>query len=1148
VKLASKPGALPALVSRLLDSEMEACAVNSSNLLTGLMPAHGNPTRSNYTNTEHHVNDRSPTQSSLTNNLVLATQLGTGSLHGTVCDRGYSIPGTCSMSPNVSSIRNSAPDRAAPSYSQFPAYQSNSNSGEYATIRNSQIEEGLTAARQSGKGSTYTTEARGPVDARDFGVDCTGGAASDTALARVVVAGNHMVVPQSCIVRLSTSKTYGIALEFKQGGLLKPDSQVTITLTGVLIAGRQRIFSGAGMIDFTGNTGISEVYPEWWGAASSASASVNTAALQAAEFAAFGRQNRVNGSNLQRWNKALSLCGTYSVNGEIQFYHVSGFDMHGCEKLASGIVQTAQNKRIIDGQNIAYGTIRNLSFSTTASQTGPLIDLDNDHTHGADLSPQNITFEDVAFSGGGMSDVGVLVSKHGGDAQGDNIRCIDCYLNGFTGAGWQIGGNNTGRNAGRFYATNAIKNQFRGGDCQWNPHYCIAAYGGSFEVEGMTAEDENGGGFGTQNGPDFHCEGSMSECRVAWVRSEGHILAEGWMAVEHSSIQFGATQWWVLGKSSLAGNPWNSTTYPFSGTGPCGDGKYYQATTTTGVFGGLGLTTASSATATSVTVTGANFTPGALVGQQACFVGGSAQGEYGVITANTANTITYAGGLTTDYYELPVVTPDGTSQFVVEPYWKGLTGSGPWTNGTVTFNRMNFNVLNISGTIFDVQAMGGQVTVGTPDSIIDHLYVSRADWLGSGGTQNFAMDNQINLATIRDVTISGGPYGGVPGVGISVGGSTRWKSWGFWRNSGGNSFFSGIAFNAMGTKPICWEQGQTQGGLSTNDVCIGIRNDPTSTNSASRAVLGFMGTLGPATAWGLNVNGTVNRVQGGLPTGAGVPGDIAFSTGNAGSSGATVIDGTDRWKIMGPTGHIFAVADNTYDVGASGANRPRDLWLGRNLDIAGNLTVHGTCTGCGNSGGTSPSTNVATRSVLVSGNYAKATSQQGVADSGVAAGPYEIPWITAPSTSLSTARIPSIPSKAIVYGVVLTFPLTTTRVTYEVTAADRSPNAYDMGVYDASGNLRAHTGPIAGSTAMSAGVHTVPWRRSAMLQPGRYYLAITSTCTASCGQIAATNENGITFLSDYQINVSIGGTLNEKFTPPEDMFSFKSTIPVWILH
>ena len=48
--------------------------------------------------------------------------------------------------------------------------------------------------------------------------------------------------------------------------------------------------------------------------------------------------------------------------------------------------------------------------------------------------------------------------------------------------------------------------------------------------------------------------------------------------------------------------------------------------------------------------------------------------------------------------------------------------------------------------------------------------------------------------------------------------------------------------------------------------------------------------------------------------------------------------GTLLWRITS-AGHLLAGADNTYDIGASGATRPRDLFVGRNATVAGNLTV-----------------------------------------------------------------------------------------------------------------------------------------------------------------------------------------------------------------
>jgi len=50
-------------------------------------------------------------------------------------------------------------------------------------------------------------------------------------------------------------------------------------------------------------------------------------------------------------------------------------------------------------------------------------------------------------------------------------------------------------------------------------------------------------------------------------------------------------------------------------------------------------------------------------------------------------------------------------------------------------------------------------------------------------------------------------------------------------------------------------------------------------------------------------------------------------------------NGVRRWYVDGATGGWFAGADNAYDIGASGANRPRDLFVGRN-QVVGGTTQH----------------------------------------------------------------------------------------------------------------------------------------------------------------------------------------------------------------
>ena len=50
--------------------------------------------------------------------------------------------------------------------------------------------------------------------------------------------------------------------------------------------------------------------------------------------------------------------------------------------------------------------------------------------------------------------------------------------------------------------------------------------------------------------------------------------------------------------------------------------------------------------------------------------------------------------------------------------------------------------------------------------------------------------------------------------------------------------------------------------------------------------------------------------------------------------------GTDRWYINSASGYFLAATDNAYDIGASGANRPRDGFFGRNFTV-GNALIMG---------------------------------------------------------------------------------------------------------------------------------------------------------------------------------------------------------------
>ena len=163
---------------------------------------------------------------------------------------------------------------------------------------------------------------------------------------------------------------------------------------------------------------------------------------------------------------------------------------------------------------------------------------------------------------------------------------------------------------------------------------------------------------------------------------------------------------------------------------------------------------------------------------------------------------------------------------------------------------------------------------------------------------------------------------------------------------------------------------------------------------------------------------------------------------------------------------------------------------------------------------------------------------------------YSIPWLTTNTTGTAIS-FSGTANKAELWGVVLTFPLTTTQVTYDVSTADNTSNTYDIGVLNSSGNVVAHIGSTAGTTfAPSTGWKTLSWATSATLQPGKYYLAITSSCIGSCAQVYGGTSTGFTFLgggSGTAESVTAGGTLNNGITIPSDNPT-EATIMAWEIH
>jgi len=248
----------------------------------------------------------------------------------------------------------------------------------------------------------------------------------------------------------------------------------------------------------------------------------------------------------------------------------------------------------------------------------------------------------------------------------------------------------------------------------------------------------------------------------------------------------------------------------------------------------------------------------------------------------------------------------------------------------------------------------------------------------------------------------------------------------------------------------------------------------------------------------------------------------------------------------------------------SGANLPFDLSTTGLTDTAGWATTgpagwHGSApvgqiplqSVAGFVSGTGSSANVPTTGTLTSGNYVKASGAGVIADTGVTAGPYTIPWLTATTLQTSTpVSFNSSASKAQLWGLTLSWAVATTKVNFDVAAADTGSCTYDLGILNASGNIVVHTGnQTASALGMNAtGFHSFNWASSATIQPGKYYVAIAASATSGCATLGGSSSGSFfTFAGNVAESVTTAGTLNNGMTIPGDSYT-ASTIPAWAVN
>jgi hypothetical protein len=157
-------------------------------------------------------------------------------------------------------------------------------------------------------------------------------------------------------------------------------------------------------------------------------------------------------------------------------------------------------------------------------------------------------------------------------------------------------------------------------------------------------------------------------------------------------------------------------------------------------------------------------------------------------------------------------------------------------------------------------------------------------------------------------------------------------------------------------------------------------------------------------------------------------------------------------------------------------------------------------------------------------------------------------WTTYPTTSGTGNTLSGTANKATLWKVWLPAPCSTAAVTYDIGTADNTSNTYDLGLYNAAGTLMVHTGSTLGTSfAASTGVKDANWTASAVLPAGIYYIALSSSCTASCATLAGSTSNAIARETNTTVSVTSGGTLSTPITPPADVSSGGAQIPALIV-
>ena len=235
-----------------------------------------------------------------------------------------------------------------------------------------------------------------------------------------------------------------------------------------------------------------------------------------------------------------------------------------------------------------------------------------------------------------------------------------------------------------------------------------------------------------------------------------------------------------------------------------------------------------------------------------------------------------------------------------------VTISQTWNNAAVAFTGLKVNAAGTSGTNSAAASLLLDLQVGG----VSKAYVDKEGAIyGTGTVSGGTFKSWMNASGYYQVdrTATGAIFGGYPGQ-----------------------------FMVPASSFIGWNSAETVSGSVTTKLFQDAANTLALRNGANAQTFNVYGTYTSGTSY--------ERLTLSAPSAAN-----AIIGTNKGSGGGTArglelqTDGVSRWSIS-TAGHLLTVADNTYDIGAGGANRPRNVYVGTSIVVGANDGLTGSIT------------------------------------------------------------------------------------------------------------------------------------------------------------------------------------------------------------